>query len=257
MTNETTALTPFAPQGLEQAMKLSEVLAKSSLLPGALRGKPGDVMVTLITGHELGLSPMQAIRGMHVIEGKAVMSADLTVALILRSPACEFFRLTKSTDQVAEYTTKRKGSEPVTMTWTWEQAQKAKLTGKQNWQNHPAAMLRARCAAALARAVYPDLVLGVYDPDEADEFKTASVKAPPPPPVIDVTPPPAPEPEVLPPEDEPVDDPEVKLDAEITLATTPAQLAALIPAIKALPADVQARLRPTYAARKAELTNGH
>jgi hypothetical protein len=27
-------------------------------------------------------------------------------------------------------------------------------------------MLRARCGAAIARAVYPDLVAGIYDPDE-------------------------------------------------------------------------------------------
>ena len=36
---------------------------------------------------------------------------------------------------------------------------------------YPAAMLRARCSAALLRAVYPDLALGVYEQDEAEEFK--------------------------------------------------------------------------------------
>jgi hypothetical protein len=166
------ALTPFQPQGLEQAMRLADLLARSQLLPASLRGKPSDVLVTLITGHELGLSPMQSVRGMHVIEGKAVMSADLAVALILRRrDVCDFFRLVHSDDQVAEYQTRRHGSDPVKMTWSLEQAQKAGLAGKSTWKAHPAAMLRARCAAALARAVYPDLVLGVYDPDEASEFE--------------------------------------------------------------------------------------
>ena len=31
-------------------------------------------------------------------------------------------------------------------------------------------MLRARCGAAIARAVYPDLVAGIYDPDEVAEI---------------------------------------------------------------------------------------
>jgi hypothetical protein len=124
------AITPFAPQGLEQAMRLAEVLSKSGLLPDALRGKPADVLVTLITGHELGLSPMQSVRGLHVVQGKAVMSADLTVGLVLRRrDVCEFFRLVKSDDKIAEYQTKRVGSEPVTMAYTIAQASTAGLTG--------------------------------------------------------------------------------------------------------------------------------
>jgi len=34
-------------------------------------------------------------------------------------------------------------------------------------------MLRARCISALARAVYPDLLMGVYDPDELQERSTS------------------------------------------------------------------------------------
>src|SRR5690606_27529948 len=48
------------------------------------------------------------------------------------------------------------------------------LTGRSNWKAHPAAMLRARASAALARAVYPDVAMGIYDPDEALDFIDAS-----------------------------------------------------------------------------------
>jgi hypothetical protein len=51
-----------------------------------------------------------------------------------------------------------------------EDARRANLVGRQNWKAHPAAMLRARCAAALARAVYPDLLLGVYEESEGEEI---------------------------------------------------------------------------------------
>jgi hypothetical protein len=157
----------FQPASLEEAMRVSEVLSKSALMPDALRGKPGDVLVIMLTGKELGLSPMEAIRGINVIKGKASLSGDLTVALVKRHPDCVRFKLVKSDDKVATYETERRGEGVTQMSFTIEQAQRARLGGD-NWQKFPAAMLRHRCATALARAVYPDLMLGVYEKDELE-----------------------------------------------------------------------------------------
>ncbi len=191
----TTAITPFVPSSIEEASSLAERLSRSALLPDALKGKPADVLVTLITGHELGLSPMQSVRGLHVVKGRAVMSADLAVALVKRSDACVSFRLVESSDKVAIYETERKGEGKTRLEYTIQQATQAGLAGGGNWRRHPAAMLRARCSLALARAVYPDLVLGVYDPDEAKEMGGSALTADP---VekpleraVDATPPPA------------------------------------------------------------------
>lgn len=157
---------PYKPSNMQEAEQLSVRLAQSALLPDGLRGKPGDVLVTLITGHELGLSAMQAIRGLHVVKGRAVMSADLAVALTKQHPACKYFRLVSSDDKAATYETHREGEpEPTRMSFTADQARQAGLGGD-NWRKYPASMLRARCSLALARAVYPDIMLGVYDPDE-------------------------------------------------------------------------------------------
>ena len=143
------------------------VAAASSLAPDALRGKPHDALIVLMAGRELGLAPMQSMRMLGVIKGKVTLAADATVALVRRSGECLQWRLVESTAQRATYTTQRKGdTEPTTLTWTIEQAQRAGLTGGQGWRSYPEAMLRARCAAALARIVYPDLVAGIYDPDE-------------------------------------------------------------------------------------------
>ena len=143
------------------------VAAASSLAPDALRGKPNDALIVLMAGRELGLAPMQSMRMLGVIKGKVTLAADATVALVRRSGECVEWRLVESTDKRATYTTRRKGdTEPTTLTWTIEQAQRAGLTGGTGWRSYPEAMLRARCAAALARIVYPDLVAGIYDPDE-------------------------------------------------------------------------------------------
>lgn len=163
--------TGFVPANLEEAMTLATTLSKSSLIPVALRQKPADVLIILMKGAELGLAPMQALSSISVISGKAVCEAALMVGLCVRqSDICEYFRLVESSPERAVYETKRKGSEPVSMGFTIAEAKAAKLTGKDNWTNYPAAMLRARASSALARAVYPDLCMGIYIPDEADAF---------------------------------------------------------------------------------------
>ncbi len=165
-------LVPFLPENVNQAWRLAMSLSKSQLVPSKLQGKPYDLLATLITGRELGLSPMQSIRGMHVIEGKAVMSSELMVALVVsKADICEVFQVVETNEKLATYSTKRRGyDKPTTMTFSMEDATRAGLTGKDNWKKYPAAMLRARCSSALCRAVYPDLVGGVYEADEAEEI---------------------------------------------------------------------------------------
>jgi hypothetical protein len=165
------ALQPFVPQNLEQLDVLARRLSQSKLIPKALQGQPADVAVILLTGHELGLTPMQSIRSINCVDGKGVLAADLMAALVLRSPACEYLRLTKSTDEVATYETKRRDSDPVQLSYFIAQAQKAGLARKDNWVHHPAAMLRARCVSSIVRSVYPDLMHGIYEQDEAREIR--------------------------------------------------------------------------------------
>ena len=50
----------FAPVTLDEAMRFSEMLAKSSMVPRQYQGKPEDVLVAVQWGRELGLAPLQA-----------------------------------------------------------------------------------------------------------------------------------------------------------------------------------------------------
>jgi hypothetical protein len=176
---------------------LAAKVAASGLCPPDLKS-PAAIFVVMAAGHELGIDPHKALRTLSVVKGKVSLNADTQVALCTRSPACRYFRLAESTDTRAVYITHREGHpEPTTLAYTIEQAQKARLTGSQTWQSHPAAMLRARCAAALARIVYPDLVAGIYSPDEAEEIARSDRRehvdavvvepAPPPPPPVPAT----------------------------------------------------------------------
>ena len=143
-------------------------IQQAQLLPSHLRGKPADLLLIAMTGAEIGLSPMQAIRAIHVIEGKPTLSADLMAALVMsRADVCAYLRPVELTATVATYETLRKGwSAPLRQSFTIDDATRAGLAGKDNWRKYPGPMLKARCLSGIVRAAYPDLMMGIYDPDE-------------------------------------------------------------------------------------------
>jgi hypothetical protein len=155
----------FEPQSTRDALELCRTLVASRFLPESIR-TPEAAFAILATGRELGLTAMQSMRSIHIIKGKPTLSADLIVGLCKRAPSCEFFQLVESSGKVARYETKRVGEKPTVLEYTIEEAKQAGLLSNDNWRKYPAAMLRARCASALARAVYPDVAMGLYDPDE-------------------------------------------------------------------------------------------
>lgn len=185
----------FEPSNAEEVLTIAHTLKAGGLIPAGL-ATPQAVFTVIMTGRELGLSTMQSLRSIHVINGKPTLSADLMVALVKRrKDVCHYFKLVESTADHATYETERDGEPgPTRLTWTMQQARTAGLGGG-NWKKFPDAMLRARCGSALARAVYPDVVGGLYDPDELGMDARAPVSVANPAPV----PAPAPTVEVLPP----------------------------------------------------------
>ena len=167
-----------------------ERLAKIATASGLCRVKrPEEAAVILLTGRELGLSPMQSLRGIYVVNGAPVLSADLLVAVVRRSGLCGSWRVTESTPERCTITTTRVGeTEPSTRTWTMADAKRAGVTGKPIWAQYPAQMLRHRCAADLAREVYPDVVLGLYTPEEMDSVERREPAPLPPPAPIALAP---------------------------------------------------------------------
>lgn len=163
---------------VEQITALAVTLSKSTLLPTELHDKAANVMFSIMTGAELGLSPMASIRAIHVIKGKPVLAADAMLAVVLSRGAAECFELVESTEEKATYRTKRVGSKnEVVYTYTIDDAKKAQLVKDDSgWVKHPKNMLRARCISMLARIVYPDLLMGIYTPEEIHEAENDNVQ---------------------------------------------------------------------------------
>lgn len=254
MSNDT-GITIITPKSLDEVRTLSTTLAKSTLLPEALRGKEAEIMFSILTGAELGLAPMQSIRAIEVIKGKPTLKAEAMVALVrARRDVCEYFMLRHSDTKSATYETKRIGDPaPTTMSFTIAEAQAAGLTAPTRnnepsmWMKYPAAMLRARASSVICKAVYSDILLGVYESDELERQPEHSPRPSPPSNVIDSVA------TVLPadPDASPV---AVESFSELRLAIEAAPdraaLVALVPRLRARPEAERTLMRPAYEARE-------
>jgi 5'-3' exonuclease len=133
---------------------------------------PETAYAAIMAGRAMGIGAIASLRGHHVIRGRLAMSAQLIAGVVLRSGLADYFEpiLEMSDSARATYATRRKGSaREQVVTYSMEDAKRAGLAkGGSGWESHPRQMLLARACTLLARAVYPDLVGNVYDPEELE-----------------------------------------------------------------------------------------
>ena len=132
---------------------------------------PEQAFVAIATGMELGLKPMQALRNIVVVQGRPTFSADGGFAVVRNHPEYGGIRWEKQDDKEARCVITRvsKGGqlkEEFPGSFTIKEAATAGLANKDNWKNYPARMLRARALSYACRDAFPDVLNGLYTPDE-------------------------------------------------------------------------------------------
>lgn len=166
----------LAPQTLDEAMRFAEVLAKSSIVPKDYQGSPGNVLVAIQWGAELGLPPLQAMQNIAVINGRPAVWGDAVIALVRGSGLLESID-EELGDSMATCTVKRRGEPPVSRSFSLEDAKRAGLLGKQGpWQQYTKRMLQMRARAWALRDVFPDVLRGVHVGEEAQDEPPAENK---------------------------------------------------------------------------------
>ena len=159
----------LSPQTFEQAMKFSHMLADSDLVPKDFRGKPGNCMIAMQWGSELGLKPLQALSNIAVVNGRAALWGDAVIALVRSSPACEYV-LETDDGHTATCKAKRKGEPEHVVTFSMEDAKLAGLAGKQGpWTQYPKRMRQMRARAFALRDVFPDVLRGMPIAEEVQD----------------------------------------------------------------------------------------
>jgi len=149
-------------------LKRSEVLARSSIIPSSLRGKAADILIIMMMAQELDIPPLQALNGINVIQGKPVISPQLMIALIRSKMPNSFIEIVESEDACTCSMCRDKADKEqiYKSTWTIERAEKMGLASKDNWKKQAATMLKWRAVGDCARVVFPDILSGLYFPDE-------------------------------------------------------------------------------------------
>ena len=147
----------------------SIMLVKTGFLPRAI-DTPEKAMAIILTGRELGIPTMTALRSIDVIQGKPTISPQLMMALINRSGELENLSITNLGNgnliDAVQVVMKRRGRDVHTEVFSRADAQTLGLLQKDNWKKQTPVMLKWRAVAACARVVFPDVILGLYTPDE-------------------------------------------------------------------------------------------
>lgn len=153
--------------------KLADYISRTDFVPKAMRGNAPAVAATILTGRELDMGPMTALRSLDTIEGNVQMKTKATLARIFQ--ARHRVEWIESTDKACEVRIERgDGLTSAQVRWTMADAQRADLTGKAVWRKYPRAMLRNRALSECAELACPDVILGMEVGDEAASVATAS-----------------------------------------------------------------------------------
>ena len=176
----------LSPQTFDQALTFSQYLADSDMVPKDYKGKPGNCLIAMQWGAEVGLKPLQALQNLAVINGRPALWGDSVIAIVRASPLCEYVIETDD-GHTATCKVKRRGEPEQVRTFSVDDARSAGLAGKQGpWTQFPKRMRQMRARAFALRDVFPDVLRGLPVAEEVMDTPTerhmgaADVVAPPP-----------------------------------------------------------------------------
>ena len=147
----------------QDALSIGEVFFRSGLFSDIK--SVHQAVVKIIAGQEMGISPMAAMNGIHIIQGKPVVGAGLMAARVKSFGKYNYKVVTHDDKQcIIEFF---EGKESLgTSTFTIEDARKA---GTKNLDKFPRNMLFARAMSNGVKWFTPDIYeQPVYVPEEMD-----------------------------------------------------------------------------------------
>jgi len=153
---------------LPSAVELAKAVAHTEFVPTGLRGNPAAITAAILYGDEVGLGPMQSLAHIAVIEGRPSLSSEAMRGLVLAA-GHEVWVEDASASRVTVGGRRKDSDTPTRVTWTMDDARRAGIAGKKNWQRYPRQMLMARAMAELARAIFADAVGGLAATEELDD----------------------------------------------------------------------------------------
>ena len=175
MSNELTTIPAAAAE--VDLFRLGEVLAQSGYFQDARQA--AQAIVKVMAGRELGFGPIASMTGIHIIQGRPAIGADLMAKAVKRSGRYNY-RVTELTDDACSIDFFEKSGDawrPIgSSRFTRQDAAKAKT---KNLDAFPRNMLFARAMSNGVKWYCPDaLGLTTYTPEELEGIEAAPIQAP-------------------------------------------------------------------------------
>lgn len=179
-----TATAIFSPSGLRQLQQFAEVMAQSvQTLPKHLAGKPADCMAVAMQAAQWGMNPFAVAQKTHLVNGTLGYEAQLVNAVVTSSRAVQGrFKYEYGGDWDAYMLHPDKQHEAglfirvgavirgeTEITWG-EPIYLAPITTRNSplWKTAPKQQIAYLAVKYWARLYCPEVILGVYTPDESD-----------------------------------------------------------------------------------------
>lgn len=159
--DEYKAMSVGEPQNMLEVRALSNFLAKSKFVPQCFRGDTNTCVMLILMCKQYGL-PITALSETMEVNGRISMWGRTKLAIILKSPLCEYIMPKEQSDKKVTVVAKRKGwPQEVEETYTIEMATSAGLVARSDaWRKHPADMLYWRAVSRIISKVFPDVIQG-------------------------------------------------------------------------------------------------
>lgn len=155
----------------QDAISIGETFYKSGMFADIKSAQ--QAVVKIMAGAEMGISPFQAMSGIHIIQGKPTIGAGLMASRVKASGKYNY-KVLEMSDKVCSIEFTEGGQSIGTSSFTIEDAKKA---GTKNIDRFPRNMLFARAMSNGVRWFCPDIYEGpVYVPEEMQEV-TEDVQA--------------------------------------------------------------------------------
>jgi hypothetical protein len=165
----------LALASFDDAFRFAKMVSGSEFAPKDFKGKPESCMLAIQHGSEVGLSPMQSLQSIAVINGRPTIWGDAALALVQSSPVCEYVKEYfegegKTFTAVCE--AKRRGyPSPTVSRFSVADAEKAGLLGKSGpWSQYRDRMLQLRARGFALRNAFADALRGLITAEEAQDY---------------------------------------------------------------------------------------
>jgi len=154
---------------LSDIHQMAEVAAKSRMFGFK---NPEEAMAIMLLCQAENLHPAVAMRDYHVIQNRPALKADAMLARFQQAGGSVQWKEYTDEKVTGLFTHPQGGS--LELSWTLRQAKEIGIAQKDNWKNYPRAMLRARVISEGIRSVFPGCVVGVYTPEEVQDFQPST-----------------------------------------------------------------------------------